>query len=485
MTEPASDADLGYSTAHELSRLYALGTVSPTDVVSAVLRRVDALNSSLNAFSVVLGEEALRLARICEERIMRADARPLEGIPISIKDFYDVEGRESETGSFAVRRGIATKDNPVVARLREAGAIILGKTTMSELAWSGLSRNPVNGITHNPWRYGLNAGGSSSGAAVASAAGFGPLHLGSDGAGSIRIPAHFCGVFGFKPTYGRVPHIPVSNNDYGTHIGPITRSVADAALMLKIMAGPHYRDHTSCEAPPEDYVNRLSASVAGRRIAYSPDLGHARVDGEVASLIERAVDVFVTELKADVRQATPKWGSEGRELGRFFWAAYQGRNAKLLEKWEHKMGADLVACIKEGAGFGVTDYLDARERKYSYVTEIASMFEDWDYLITPAVSVPAFPAQMTMPEHWEPHAWDWLSWAEFSYPFNMAQCPAASVPCGFTRDGLPVGLQIVGRRFDDLGVLQVANAFQNAMDWTEYRPPLDAQRAVESISNIG
>lgn len=471
MIKPGSDPDIAYCTAQDLKQLYQARDLSPVDVMSSILRRIETLNPSLNAFSVVMAEEAMEQARRSEGRIAKAEARPLEGVPVTIKDSYEVKGQESETGCFAVRRGVAEKDNPVVHRLRHAGAVIFGKTTMSELAWSGISRNPVNGVTHNPWSHGLNAGASSAGAAVAAAAGFGPLHLGSDGAGSIRMPAHFCGVFGHKPTYGRIPHISVSNNDYGTHIGPMSRSAADSALMLKIMAGPHYLDHTCCEAPPEEYDNKLSVSIKGKKIAFSADLGHAQVDPEITSLVENAVDIFISDLGANVREITPEWGPEGREIGRFFWSALQARSAKYLDQWEDKMGPDLVACIKYGANYSANDYLDARERKYAYVSKISATFEDWDYLITPAVSVAAFPVDLVVPAHWEPQDWDWLTWAQFSYPFNMSQNPACSVPCGFTSDGLPVGLQIVGRRFDDLGVLQVANAFQKATDFSWQRPP--------------
>lgn len=471
MARPVSDADIGYCTAGELGRLYRDRELSPPEAMSAIFRHIHTVNPRLNAFSSLMEAEATAQARASQERIARGEARPLEGIPVTIKDFYEVAGQESETGSFALRRGVAAQDNPVVKRLRDAGAVILGKTTMSEFAWSGLSRNPVNGITHNPWGRGLNAGASSAGAGAAAAAGFGPLHVGSDGAGSIRMPAHFCGIFGLKPTYGRIPHIPVSNNDYGTYLGPMSRSVADSALMLRVMAGPHPLDHTCCEAPPPDYAALLPASLKGRKIAYSRDLGHARVDPEVAALVDKAVAVFGGELGAEVHEVTPAWGAEGKDLGRFFWAAYQSRNVELVGRFGDRMDPGLVACMTEGARYSALDYLKARERKYAYIAAINAMLDEWDYLLTPAASVAAFPAERLLPADWPDHPWDWLSWAEFSYPFNMAQCPAASVPCGFTAQGLPVGLQIVSRRFGDLAVLQAAHAFEQAAGLLSRRPP--------------
>ena len=471
MSSPLSDAEIGYASAQTLRSLYASGEVAPSEAVAAVLRRIEALEPGLNAFSTTMADEAMAAARDSDARVRAGEARALEGVPVTIKDFYDVAGQPSETGSWSVRKGPAAADNPVVARLRAAGAVVIGKTTMSEFAWSGISRNPVTGVTHNPWGRGLNAGASSAGAGVAAAAGYGPLHLGSDGAGSIRMPAHFCGVFGLKPTYGRVPHVPVSTTDYAAYIGPMTRTVADAAAMLKVMAGPHPLDHTSAEAPPADYPARLDRPLAGRRIAYSPDLGHARVDGEVAQVVARAVRTL-EELGAEVEEISPPWGPLGPDLGRFYWTAFLGRRAALLEEYEERMGADLVACIREGAHYSATDYLDWRERKFAYVAQIAQTLQECDFLVTPAVSVAAFPVERVQPEHWPAHPWDWLSWAQFSYPFNMSGDPACSVPCGFTPAGLPVGLQIVARRFDDLGVLQAAHAFEQASGVSDRRPPL-------------
>lgn len=467
-------AEMGYATALELREQYQRRALSPVEAVSGILQRIEALDPAINAFSALMRDDALAAAKESERRLRNGDARQLEGVPVTIKDAFDVTGYETATCTHAVKGAIAGSDNVVVARLREAGAVILGKTTMSEFGWSGISRNPVTGVTHNPWKRGFNAGASSAGAGAAAAAGFGPLHVGSDGAGSIRMPSHFCGVFGLKPTYGRVPYAPVSNNDYATYIGPMTRTVADAALMLEVMAGPHSLDHTSCEARPDAYLAKLRASMKGKRIAFSPDLGHARVDGEIAQIVESAVKLFAGELQAEVENVTPSWGPLGPELGRFFWTVLWGRRAGLLPEWESRMGSDLVACIRAGANYSATEFINMRERKFAYIAQISSFLEDWDYLVTPVASVAAFPVERVRPEHWPQHDWDWLEWAEFLYPFNMSSHPAASVPCGMTRTGLPVGLQIVGRRFDDLGVLQAAAAFEAAMPWKQLRPQIAA-----------
>lgn len=464
--------DIGYITAIELGEAYARGDTGPVEVAKGVLDRIDAVNPGINAFSVILHEEALAAARQSEQRLRSGKAGRLEGIPVTIKDAYEVAGQPTSMGSLALKAPVAVSDNVVVDRLRRAGAVILGKTTMSEFAWSGLSRNPVTGVTHNPWGYGLNAGASSAGAGAAAAAGFGPLHLGSDGAGSIRMPSHFCGVFGLKPTYGRIPFIPVSNNDYATCTGPMARTVADAALMLEIMAGPHYLDHTTCESPPDAYLAKLKAAMKGKRVAFSLDLGHARVDGEIADIVKNAARTFASTLQADVEEVTPEWGPIGFEIGRFFWSAYWARRLGLLPEWEDRMSPDLVACMRAGAGFSAVDYLNMRERKHAYLARIHTFLEGWDYLITPTVSVAAFPVERVRPAHWPEHSWDWLAWSEFLYPFNMSGSPAASIPCGLTAAGLPVGLQIVSRRFNDLAVLQAAAAFEEAVPMHRQRPAL-------------
>jgi aspartyl-tRNA(Asn)/glutamyl-tRNA(Gln) amidotransferase subunit A len=285
------------------------------------------------------------------------------------------------------------------------------------------------------------------------------------------MPSHFCGVFGLKPTHGRVPNWPIGNNDQTSHNGPMTRTVADAALMLETMAGPYARDHYSLEAPPARYTAALDGDLAGLRVGFSADLGHARVDPEVAALVERAAGAFEA-LGARVEPFTPAWGPRGPEIARFFWCAHELNYAHLLPQWEARMDPGLVACIRASEGESALRYLQMRSAKLDYVGAIHATFETYDLLLTPAVSVAAFPAERLQPEHWPQHPWDWLMWAEFSYPFNMSHNPAASVPAGFTVDGLPVGLQVVGRRLDDLGVLRACAAFERARPWADRRPPL-------------
>lgn len=473
---PASAEDLCFLPATDLAPLIRARKLSPVEVVRTILARIEACEPQVNAFSYIAAEDALAAARVAEAKVMAGEPLGrLHGVTVTIKDLAPVNGMPTQRGS-RIQHSLApvTEDAPLVERLKQAGAIVLGKTTTSEFGWSGVSNSPLTGITHNPWQHGMNAGASSAGAGAAAAAGYGALHQGSDGAGSIRMPSHFCGIYGLKPTFGRVPYAPPGNNDQMSHMGPMARTVGDAALMLAVMAGPHPGDYTSCEAPPPAYTSLLEAgSLAGKRIAFSLDLGHARVDPEVAALVREAAAVFASDLGATIEETTPPWAAEGPELIRFFWPAHMAGFARFLPDWESRMDPGLVACAKQGAPLTMLQYQQFRERKIAWSCAISRWFEDWDFLLTPAVSVAAFPAERLMPADWPQHDWDWIQWAEFSYPFNASHNPAASVPCGFTPAGLPVGLQIVGRRFDDLGVLQASRAFERARPWAHRRPALE------------
>jgi aspartyl-tRNA(Asn)/glutamyl-tRNA(Gln) amidotransferase subunit A len=464
--------DLGFLPATQLAELIRTRQISPVEYTSILLARIEALEPRVNAFVHLAAGQAMDQARAAEARLMSGERiGRLHGVPVTIKDLTITKDMPTQQGSFIYQGDQPTEDAPLVTRLKHEGAIVLGKTATSEFGWTGVSHSPLTGITHNPWKFGMNAGASSAGAGAGAAAGYGPLHQGSDGAGSIRMPAHFCGVFGLKPSFGRVPYYPVSTGDLTSHNGPLTRTVADAALMTEVMAGPHPLDYTTLEAGPAAYLARLGEGVKGKRIAYSPDLGHARVDPEVAALVKSAALRFA-ELGAIVEEVPTPWAAPGPELIRFFWSAHLTRLKPQLETWRPRMDPGLVACIEASTHVPVSAYQAARERKLAYIANIHRWFEGWDFLLTPSVSVAAFPAEKLMPDHWPQHEWDWVSWAEFSYPFNMSWNPAASVPCGFTADGLPVGLQIVGKRFDDLGVLQASAAFEAIQPWADERPIL-------------
>jgi aspartyl-tRNA(Asn)/glutamyl-tRNA(Gln) amidotransferase subunit A len=464
--------DLAYTPATDLVSRIRAKALSPVEVTRAVLERIEQVNPTVNAFCTVTADTALAAARAAEAAVMKGERLgPLHGVPVSIKDLALVKGVPARFGSFIFEHRVGEVDAPFVRRLREAGAILTGKTTTPEFGWKALGDSPLTGITRNPWNLAMTSGGSSAGAGAAAAAGLGPLHQGSDGAGSVRVPSAFCGIYGLKPSFGRVPMWPVSNTDSASHVGPMTRTVADAALMLAVMAGPDDWDRQSLDAPPADYVGRLRDGVRGLRVGWSLDLGCCRVDPEIGQVARRAAEAF-QELGTTVEDA--KVGlPETREMIHLMWNAhYAGNYGAHLEKFRARMDPGLVAALEDGRRYSAEAYVEMRGRKQTYCDAVRELFDTYDLLLTPTVSVAAFEVGRLNPAHFPQHAWDWFPWAGFSYPFNFTGQPAATVPAGFTASGMPVGLQIVGRRLADLQVLQASAAFEEARPWAARRPAL-------------
>jgi aspartyl-tRNA(Asn)/glutamyl-tRNA(Gln) amidotransferase subunit A len=464
--------DLAYTPATDLIARIRSKALSPVEVTRAVLERIEQANPKINAFVTVTGDAALAAARAAEAAVMKGERLgPLHGIPVSIKDLALVKGVPAKFGSPVFEQRIGEVDAPFVRRLREAGAILTGKTSTPEFGWKALGDSPLTGITRNPWNPAMTSGGSSAGAGAAAAAGLGPLHQGSDGAGSVRVPSAFCGIYGLKPTFGRVPMWPVSNTDSASHVGPMTRTVADAALMLAVMAGPDDWDRQSLDAPPADYVGRLRDGVKGLRVGWSLDLGCCRVDPEIGQVARSAAEAF-QELGSTVEDAKVSL-PDTREMIHLMWNAhYAGNYAPFLEKFRARMDPGLVAALEDGRRYTAEAYVEMRGRKHAYCDAVRALFDTYDLLLTPTVSVAAFEVGRLNPAHFPQHAWDWFPWAGFSYPFNFTGQPAATVPAGFTASGMPVGLQIVGRRLADLQVLQASAAFEEARPWVAKRPTL-------------
>jgi aspartyl-tRNA(Asn)/glutamyl-tRNA(Gln) amidotransferase subunit A len=464
--------ELGFAPATELAGLIRARKLSPVELTRAVLDRIERLNPTLNAFVTVTAEAALAAARRSEQAVMSGEALgPIHGVPFSVKDLALTRGVATKFGSHIFAGRVGEVDAPYVRRLHEAGGIMVGKTTTPEFGWKALGDSPLTGISRNPWNPGTTTGGSSAGAGAAAAAGLGPLHQGSDGAGSIRIPSAFCGIVGVKATYGRVPLWPVSNNDYATHAGPMTRTVADAALMLGVMAGPDPWDGTALDGAPADYAGLLDRGVKGLKVAFSPDLGGLRVDGDVAAVVAAAARAFEA-LGATVEEVKPGF-ADSHDMIRLMWGAhYIGNYGQYLDEWRGRLDPGLVACMEDARRWSAQEYVAMRGRKIAYWDSVRPLFERFDVLLTPTTSVAAFAVGRLNPEGWPQHAWDWFPWASFSYPFNFTGQPAVTVPAGFTPGGLPVGLQIVGRRFAEVTVLQAAAAFERARPWADRRPPV-------------
>ena len=450
--------------AHALRRLYLDRALSPVEVTQALLARIDALNPTLNAFVTVTPELALKQAAGAERAFAGKRSPPLlTGIPVSIKDLTPTKGIRTTKGSLLYRDWIPDFDAPLVSRLVDAGAVVLGKTNTPEFGWRGDTQNRLLPPTENPWRAGRTAGGSSGGAAAAVAAGLGPLSQGSDGGGSIRIPASFTGTFGLKPSWGLVPVYPVSAFEALSHLGPMTRDVRDAAMMLSVMAGAHRLDRGSWSSGV-DYVGRLDTLRAKLRIAWSPDLGYVNVDPHVRALTTAAAGRLV-ELGHEVEEISPKMPDPWEIVDKIWTSAQAALHIDDFDRVKDLIDPGRHPQIEAGRALSAAALTAANYRRVEYTHQMNRFMEHYDLLVTPTMPITAFEVGDNHPDKINGEPSSQLSWAAFTYPFNLTGHPAASVPCGFDDLGLPVGLQIVGRWRDDLTVLQVARAFEQIAPW--------------------
>jgi aspartyl-tRNA(Asn)/glutamyl-tRNA(Gln) amidotransferase subunit A len=470
------DQDLCYSSATALAAAIRAKKLSPVELVRAVYARLPETNDRINAFCTLTEEEATRAAKEAESAVMRRDGLGvLHGLPVSIKDLLFTLGVRTMSGSRTRENYVPNENAPAVAKVLAAGAILIGKTTTPEFGFKAVTDSPLTGTTRNPWNTGKTAGGSSGGAGAAIAAGLGPLALGTDGAGSIRIPASFNGIFGLKPSYGRVAVYPPNPVPFLSHVGPMARTVRDAALLLSVIAGPDERDLLSLPADPTDFLAGCEGGIRGLRVAWSPTLGYAEVDSEVASITDAAARSFEKTLGCQVEVADPGFESEHRPFAVLWTMSYALRFQALLAEWGPRMDPDLVTLIERASRLGPSDFGEALARRSALWHTTREFFERFELLLSPTLPVPAFAAGRRAPEGMTgtsgplPPFPDWLP---FTYPWNLTGQPAATVPCGFTRNGLPVGLQIVGRRFADATVLRAAAAFEDAHPWAHKRPTL-------------
>ncbi len=462
--------DLARLTATELIAAYRDGSLSPVEVTRAALAAIDAGNDDVNAFVLVDSDEAVAVAERSAARWRRGSVLgPGDGIPTSIKDLLYTRGWPTLRGTNLIdERGPWTEDAPAVARLRETGAVLLGKTTTPEFGWKGVTDSLRHGSTGNPWDAALTSGGSSGGSAAAVGLGMGAWSVGTDGGGSLRIPAAFTGTVTIKPTYGLVPVWPASTFGTLSHAGPITRSVADAALMLDILTGFDPRDWSALPTPTTSFLDGLDDGVRGLRIAFSPDLGYARNDPQVEAAV-RAAAAVLADAGAHVEQADPGFADP---VDAFHVLWFVGA-AKALEAYGtdalRRVDPGLRRGVERAGGISTADYLDATALRVDLGVRMGRFHQTYDLLLTPTLPITAFPKGRDVPKGW--HSVDWTSWTPYTYPFNMTQQPAASVPCGFTSGGLPAGLQIVGPRHADALVLRAARAYERATEWTSTRPP--------------
>jgi aspartyl-tRNA(Asn)/glutamyl-tRNA(Gln) amidotransferase subunit A len=444
-----------------LAEAYGRGSISPVEVATVVLDRIEAVDHQFNAFVFVDREGALEAARAAEKR-WRAGAPlgPVDGVPATVKELLPAKGWPLRRCSRATPADLVSADDaPTVARLREGGAVLLGKTNSPEFGWKGVTDNSLFGATGNPWDPTKTAGGSSGGAAAAAALGMGVLHIGTDGGGSIRIPAAFSGIFGLKPTFARVPVWPLSKFGMTSHAGPMARTAEDAAHMMNLVARPDVRDRYSLPDDGVDYVSELAKGVKGLKIAYSPTMGFAEVDPEIVRSVEKAARIF-EELGARVEVAE-KVMEDPNELFRKIWATGCAATLRAFPNDARGvMDPGLVALAAYGEAIGHMDYMDADYERGLLGERMRDFHKDWDLLLTPAEPTAAFDISLQVAK---PGQRDWIDWTPFTFPFNLTGQPAASVPCGLTSQGLPIGAQLVGRLYEDSVVLRACHALQGAL----------------------
>ena len=463
---------LTYKPAWELADLIARKEISPLELMRDTLERIERINPDLNAFVALCPEAALAEAAAMTEAIAKGEhPGPLAGLPLGVKDLEDTAGMVTSYGSIPFKDNMARVDSIQVARLKAAGAIVVGKTNVPEFGFTGFTKNRLHGITRNPWNVERTPGGSSGGAAAAIAGGLVPLCTGSDAGGSIRIPSSYSGCFGIKPTFGRIPAGPAPFVSTSTMIvmGPVTRCVRDAALYLDCTAGQHAADPYSLPAPATQYLTGIEDCPQRLKIAFSPDLGYAVVQKEIMCCVEKAVKAF-----EQMGHAVELWSGSLPDTGDV-WGALVATDiyAQLCEELEKKreqIGRTLVAVLDGTRNMTIAQFTAIQQLRARLNAVLESLFDEFDLLLTPTMPTEAFAAEGPPPSEIDGKPIPLLGAVAFTYPFNFSGHPAASVPAGLTPAGLPAGLQIVAPRHREDLILQAARAYEKVRPWKDGWP---------------
>lgn len=474
-------AEIWKLSAVEIARRVRNKEIRAVEVAESALSRIESVDPILHAFCTTAADLARSMAAKVDDMVASGrDPGPLAGVPVGIKDLVATKDVRTVCGSKAYEGFTPDEDDIIVERLRNAGAIFLGKTNVPEFGYSGVGHNPVFDTTCNPWNPAMTPGGSSAGSGAAVASGMCPIAVASDGGGSIRIPAAHCGLVGVKPSAGRVPLYPgcrderypgISSWESLEHLGPLSRTVADSALMLSVMAGPDPRDRHSIPVSDVDWLDLSIESVRGKRVALSLDFGYVAVDPEVRKLVKQAAQFFSNDLGCVVEEVVPNW-SDPYEA---FWAIVAADTdlvgmREMVATHGKQMTPHLVDFIQKP--WSAEQFTEAHKMRQALCNSMWRLMENYDYLITPTLTTPPFPLHVQGPEKIDGkivHPFQWLS---FTFPFNMTGQPAASLPAGWTQQGLPVGIQIVGRHLADTSVLQACAAFERAAPWGDRWPAL-------------
>ena len=462
--------DLTFKTALELRQAITARQVSPVEVMQATLARAERFDPKLNCFATYTPELALEAAKKAEQDLMAGNAiGPLHGLPISVKDLIAVKDLKLTFGSRANANNVAAVDAPSVERVRAAGACIIGKTTTSEFGCKAVGDSPLTGVTRNPWDITKTPGGSSCGAAASVAAGMTPFALGTDGGGSIRVPCSLTGLFGIKAQFGRVPVYPVAATPTLAHVGPIARTVRDAALLLSVISGHDRRDPFAIAGAVPDFLGACDQPVQRMRIAWSRTLGYANPDPEVAELAERAAKVFV-DLGCEVVEVEKVLDEDPVDLWvSEFYAGVGVRLKKQLTEQLELLDPAVADVLKDALRQTSEEYYTKVFRRYELREKMRVFFEPFDLLLTPALPCAAFDVGLnTPPQHADRSI---VSWVYYTYPFNLTGQPAASIPAGFTRSGLPVGLQMVAKINHETDIFRAAAAYEAVRPWADKMPP--------------
>ena len=463
-----------HKPAWELAELIRNRDLSPVELMKETLDRIEAVNPVINAFVALRADQAMAEARKIESRIVKGVAPgPLAGIPFGVKDLEDVEGMVTSFGSIPYKDNVAKQDSVQVARLRRAGAIVVGKTNTPEFGFTGFTKNRLYGVTRNPWNRERTPGGSSGGSAAAVAAGMVPLATGSDAGGSIRIPACYSGCFGIKPTFGRIPFGPSGSLPMTRTwtLGPVTRTVSDAALYMDCTAGDHPADPESLSQPCASYLESLKTQPAVLKIGFSPDLGYARVQKDVMALVKKAVATFekmghqVDIWKGTLPDVSPAWSDLMN------WELC-GKLHEDLERIRPELGRTLAQSLDSAKDLSFLDQFSIQKIRTGLNKVLWKFFNDFDLLLTPTMPTEAFAAKGPPPKEIDGEEIPLLGAVAFTYPFNLSGHPAATVRAGLTESGLPAGLQIIGPRHHDARVLQAAYQYEQASPWNDHWPDL-------------
>ncbi|MEL0616068.1 amidase [Cobetia marina] len=455
MNPVSTPTQLSELTAIDALALFRRGELSPVELTRDCLERIDTLNPKINAFVHIAHDGAMKAAKDAEARWMKGTpCGPLDGIPTTLKDLTLSRGMPTRYGSATTSPdGGSDVDAPVAASLRKAGAVFLGKTASPEYGWKGVTDNPLHGVTRNPWNTALTSGGSSGGAGAAAALNLGMLHQGSDAGGSIRIPCSFTGTFGLKPTFGWIPQWPTSAMSTLSHLGPMTRTASDSLLMLESMAQPDSRDGLLGDPDSLRMDTRTPVSLQGWKIAYSPTLGYVEVAPDIRKRVDNAV-AQLSRLGAEVIEIDPGFSCPLETFNTLWFAGATQVLEKMTDSQRDQMDPGLLDIAARGSNISLSQYLAARRERTALCAHMQSFHEQWDLLITPTLPISPFTAGHNVPPGGKYH--DWMEWTPFSYPFNLTQQPAASLPCGLDDQGLPVGLHIVGGKFMDMKVMHAA-----------------------------